>query len=146
MVVSKNWATKLDKLLRSHNAFLPSFWRILTNTKTSVNSARAKATREAKAMRADLPKMSSYAFSEVANLAVVGSQVKKIETTIIKKTTTRLALIKLRVRSLPKTSVITSFIVKIKENTKMATLALSLNPKTLPIGKVLAPISSETAM
>src|SRR3990172_2793283 len=114
---------KLDTLLRSHSAFLPSRCRILTKTKTSINSASVKAVKLAAAILVEILKIWSYVDSVAVNRVDGGSAVKNKPARIKRNIITKPDRIRLFVRSLPYTSVIMSLIVKIIGKTKIATLA-----------------------
>lgn len=93
----------------------------------SKKSEMIKAVKLAAAMRADKPKIVSYAFSFGKNLIDGGSATAKSENNNIPTMTTMAERTTLRARSFPNTSVITSLIVKIRGKVKIATLALSGN-------------------
>lgn len=112
---------------------------------TSVKSDIAKAVRLAIDSLMDRPKIVLYALLVAANRLEAGIHVANAENpvnnTIISKPdlTTFLAL------SFPKTSVMTSLMVKMTGSVNIATLAFNTYP-FISNGNVFAPISSDSIM
>ncbi len=145
ITVSRNCEIMLDTLFRIHKPFFPNFCLIFMKIKTSMNSAIVNAVRLAKEMRADLPKIVSYAASVPSNRFDGGREIDRSEKRSMRAIMNKPDRIILRVRSFPYTSVMTSLILKITGIKNIATLAFSVIGHVRS-GNVLAPINSDAAI